>query len=168
MKLTHVALVGLAAVMVACSRQSPGPADALNGTWRLVAMHMVTADGTRVEIPAHESLFIFAHGHYSIMYAFGASASTPYADRWHPSESEKLARFSSVIVNAGSYRLTGSRLDARPLFALAPEFIGGQGLFSYAFTADTLELTWERSIAFDGLEYPSRGTVTLLRLVRVP
>ena len=34
------------------------------------------------------------------------------------------------------------------------------------FSGDTLDLTWERSIAHDGLEYPSGGTVTLLRLLR--
>ena len=166
MKLAHMAFAVLAAGMVACSGQSSSPPDPLNGAWRLVEMHLVFEDGKRVEVPAHESLFIFADGYYSIGYAFGDAGSVPYAERWRPSDSEKLARFSSVIVNAGSYRLSGSQLDARPLFALAPEFVGGDGVFSHSFAADTLELTWERSIAFDGLEYPSRGAVTLLRLVR--
>jgi hypothetical protein len=166
MKLTHIAFAVLVAVAVACSERSPRPPDPLNGAWRLVAMHVIAEDGKNIEIPARESLFIFADGYYSIGYAFGDGGSVPYAERWHPSDGEKAARFSSVIVNAGSYRLRDSRLDARPLFALAPEFVGGEGVFSYAFTADTLELTWERSIAFDGLEYPSRGAVTLLRLVR--
>jgi hypothetical protein len=166
MKLTHIALAGLLAGVVACSEQSAGPPDPLTGAWRLIAMHLIFVDGRKVEVPTHESLFIFADGYYSIGYAFGESRSVPYAERWHPSDSEKMARFSSVIVNAGSYRLNGSQLDARPLFALAPEFVSGEGVFSYAFTADTLELKWERSVAFDGLEYPSRGTVTQLRLVR--
>jgi len=166
MKLTHIAFIGLLAGLVACSKQSAGPPDPLNGAWRLVAMHLISVDGKRVEVPTHESLFIFADGYYSIGYAFGDGRSVPYAERWHPSDSERIARFSSVIVNAGSYRLRGSQLDARPLFALAPEFVGGEGVFSYAFAADTLELMWERSVAFDGLEYPSRGTVTQLRLVR--
>jgi hypothetical protein len=166
MKLMPIALASLLAGIVACSDRSGGPPDPLNGAWRLVAMHLVFADGKSVEIPAHESLFIFANGYYSIGYAFGDRGSVPYAERWHPSDSERMARFSSIIVNAGSYRLSGSRLDAQPLFALAPEFVGGKGVFSYAFKADTLDLTWERSIAFDGLEYPLRGTVTLLRLVR--
>ncbi len=166
MKTMHMALAVLVAGMVACSGQSPSPPDPLNGAWRLVAMHFISEDGKSVEIPAHENLFIFADGYYSIGYAFGDGGSVPYAERWHPSDSEKVARFSSVIVNAGSYRLSGSQLDARPLFALAPEFVGGEGVFSYSFAADTLELTWERSIAFDGLEYPSRGAVTHLRLVR--
>jgi hypothetical protein len=166
MKLAHIAVAGLVAGAVACSGQSPGPADPLSGVWRLVEMRLISADGERIGIPALESLFIFANGYYSIAYAFGDGGSVPYAERWRPSDSEKAVRFSSIIVNAGSYRLSGTRIDAHPLFALAPEFVDGEGVFSYAFTADTLELTWERSIAFDGLEYPSRGTVTLLRLVR--
>ena len=163
---THLVAAGLVAAMVACSNGTPAVEDPLNGAWSLVGMHLISADGDSVEVTVHESLFIFADGYFSIGYAFGAGGSVPYAERWHPSDSEKVARFSSLIVNAGTYRLIGSRIDARPLFALAPEFVGGEGVFSYSFTADTLDLTWERSIAFDGLEYPSQGTVTHLRLVR--
>jgi hypothetical protein len=165
MKPAHLALIGLAAGMIACAAQKPAPQDPLNGAWRLVTMRLIPADGKSFDLPVRESLIIFADGYYSLDYAFGDSAAA-YAERWHPSEGEKIARFSSIIVNSGSYGLDGSRIDAHPLFALAPEFVGGEGVFSYAFKADTLELTWERSIAFDGLEYPSRGTVTLLRLVR--
>lgn len=166
MKLAHITFTVLLAGFVACSGQSPVPSDPLNGAWRLTSMQVIYPDGKRIEIPVQESLFIFADGYYSIGYAFGEGGSVPYAERWHPSDSEKLARFESVIVNAGSYRLDGSQLDVHPLFAMAPEFVDGEGVFSHAFAADALELTWKRSIAFDGLEYPSRGTVTLLRLVR--
>lgn len=166
MKLTHIVLACLLVGLSSFSNQYAGLPDTLNGAWRLVAMHLILADGRKVEIPAHESLFLFADGYYSITYAFGDSSSVPYSERWHPNDSEKISRFSSVIVNAGTYQLSGSRIDALPLFALAPEFVGGKGVFSYTFKADTLDLTWERSIAFDGLEYPSGGIVTLLRLVR--
>jgi hypothetical protein len=166
MKFARIAVVAFLVGVVACSGQPASPPDPLNGAWRLVTLHLVFADGKRVEVPSHESLVIFADGYYSVGYAFGEAASVPYAERWHPSDSEKVDRFGSVIVNAGSYRIRDSHLEARPLFALAPEFVDGEGVFSFAFAADTLELTWERSIAFDGLEYPSRGAVTLLRLVR--
>jgi hypothetical protein len=166
-KRAQVALIGLVVCVIACCEPSPVRKDPLNGAWGLVSMHLILADGKSIEIPVHESLIIFADGYYSIGYAFGDGGSILYEERWHPSDSEKVARFGSVIVNAGSYRLDGSRIDARPLFALAPEFVDGEGVFSFAFKADTLELTWERSVAFDGLEYPSGGTVTLLRLVRI-
>ena len=165
-RLAPIAGAGLLALVMGCCKQQEGPPDPLQGAWRLATMHLIFADGKSLQLPARESLILFANGYYSIGYAFGDKGSVPYAERWQPSDSEKIARFSSVIVNAGSYRLQGSRLDARPLFALAPEFVGGQGVFSYALKADTLELTWERSIASDGLEYPSRGTVTRLQLVR--
>ncbi len=165
MKSKHFALTCLLAALAGCSNNPAAPVDPLNGAWRLAKMSLVLGDGKTVEIPSHESLVLFAGGHYSICYAFGDS-STPYKERWHPSDGEKRSRFSSVIVNSGAYRANGNRIDARPLFALAPEFVGGRGVFSYAFRDDTLELVWEKSIAFDGLEYPSGGTVTRLELVR--
>ncbi len=156
------ALVGLAA----CTGESTVQTGRLHGAWRLVTMQLISADQDTVKVPVQESLFVFGGGYYSIAYAFGNERSPTYAERWHPSEGEKAARFSSLIVNAGSYRIDGSDLYGRPLFALAPEFVGGRADFSFQFVADTLELTWQRSVAFDGLEYPSAGTVTLLRLVR--
>jgi hypothetical protein len=166
MKRAHVALAVLMLYAAACSGPSPVRENQLDGAWRLVAMRLIVESGESYEIPTRESLLIFADGYYSIGYAFGDGGCGVYAERWHPDDSEKTARFSSMIVNAGSYTVDGSRIDAKPLFALAPEFVGGEGVFSFALKADTLELMWEKSIAFDGLEYPSRGAVTLLRLVR--
>jgi hypothetical protein len=166
MKRRHITLIGALAVLAGCADQSSLPVDPLHGAWRVVSMHLISAEQDTVAVPTHESLFLFADGYYSIGYAFGGERMQPYADRWHASEREKVARFSSLIVNAGSYRTGGSRIDAKPLFALAPEFVAGEAVFFYDFAGDTLELTWEKSIAFDGLEYPSGSTVTLLRLVR--
>jgi hypothetical protein len=56
---------------------------------------------------------------------------------------------------------------ARPAVAVAPEFVNGEGRMRDRFVADTLELTWGESIAFDGLPYPSGGTVTRFRLARI-
>jgi hypothetical protein len=162
----YVVLVGAVVGITACAEQSAVQADALDGAWRLLSMQLIAADEETVEISVHESLFMFSDGYYSMGYVFGGERPVIYAERWHPSNSEKISRFSSMIVNAGTYEVSGSELVARPLFALAPEFVDGEGHFSYQFTGDTLDLTWERSIAFDGLEYPSGGAVTLLRLVR--
>jgi hypothetical protein len=160
-----MALAFLQAMIAGCAKQPVVSSDPLNGAWRLAEMRLVLADGRNIPVPAQESLVLFADGYYSICYAFGDS-SVPYKKRWRPSGEEKRARFSSMIVNSGSYLLDGDRIDAKPLFALAPEFVNGKGEFSFAFKADTLELTWDKSIAFDGLEYPSQGTVTRLKLVR--
>jgi len=162
----YLAFVTVLLSVVACTGPSSRQTDPLNGAWRLVEMHLISADNDTIQVPAQESLFIFRDGYYAITYAFGRERSPAYTERWHPTDREKVERFSSLIVNAGSYRISGSRLYARPLFALAPEFVEGAAEFSFNFVADTLELTWEKSVASDGLEYPSAGTVTLLRLVR--
>ena len=167
MKVKNVAgftVIFSALLLTGCSKEKPGK---LNGAWQLMKMQLVSANGEQIGFPVGESLFLFDKGYYSITYAFGRRA-VPYQERWHPTDNEKLARFRSVIVNTGRYRLEGTKLLLEPLFALAPEFIGGKGVFSYAFTGDTLDLTWEQSIAFDGLEYPTGGTVTRLRLVPIP
>jgi hypothetical protein len=166
MRYTCLALIIALIGIVGCTQRSTSQSDQLYGVWRVASMYLISADKETVEIPINESLIIFENGYYSIAYAFGDEGFPTYAERWHPSDSEKVARYSSLIVNAGSYQITESHIYARPLFALAPEFIQGQAVFSFKFEKDTLELIWEKSIAFDGLEYPSAGTVTLLRLVR--
>ena len=166
MRCTCLALIIALIGIVGCTESTTPQSDQLHGVWRVAAMYLISADKETIEIPINESLIIFGDGYYSIAYAFGDEGFPTYAERWHPSDSEKVARYSSLIVNAGSYQINESHIYARPLFALAPEFIQGQAVFSFKFEQETLELIWEKSIAFDGLEYPSAGTVTLLRLVR--
>jgi hypothetical protein len=66
MKSARIAFAAFIIGLVACSEQPAKQPDPLNGAWRLVAMHLIFEDGKRVEIPTHESLFIFADGYYSI------------------------------------------------------------------------------------------------------
>jgi hypothetical protein len=167
MSLRNFAFIGTLVATAACAQGSGAQADPLRGAWRIDSMHLITAGRDTIEVKVNESLITFGDGYYSIGYCFGKDRPAAYAVRWRPSDEEKLARFGTVIVNSGTYRLKGSLIDGKPLFALAPEFVDGRAVFSYRFVKDTLELTWEKSIAFDGLEYPSAGTVTLLRLMRI-
>jgi len=161
-----VCVAGVVLGLAACSERAAPPVDPLSGAWRVVSMHLVDSGGQATELRTHESLLTFAAGYYSMAYAFGDQRPAVYAERWHPTDVERTARFRSIIASSGTYTVAGSRMVARPLFALAPEFVGGRGEFAFAFVGDTLRLTWEKSIAFDGLEYPSAGTVTVLQLVR--
>ncbi len=161
----YLILISLLMGMTGCT-EKPTQADQIRGAWQVVKMQLITADRDTINVPVNESLVIFGNGYYSIAYAFGDKRFSTYTERWHPSDSEKIARYSSLIVNTGSYRINGSYIYAKPFFALAPEFIEGQAVFSYKFAEQTLELTWEKSIAFDGLEYPSGGAVTFLQLTR--
>ena len=162
MILRRVLAVVMAPWLVGCGSASPPP---LEGAWRVAHMELVGLDGAITVLPHQESLVLFAGDYYSIVYAFGDAPAEPYAERWHPSPEEKIARFGSMIVNGGSYRVEGDRIIARPAVAAAPGFVNGEGRFHYRLVADTLELTWDESIAFDGLPYPSGGTVTRIRLV---
>jgi hypothetical protein len=139
----------------------------LEGAWHVVQVQLIGPDGGVTVLPHQESLFLFTGDHYSMVYAFGTAPSPPYAERWKPSPDEKLSRFGSLIMNGGSYRVTGDRIVGRPIVAMAPEFLNGRAGFGYRFVADTLELTWDESVAFDGLSYPSGGTVTRFRLMRI-
>jgi len=130
-------------------------------------VELVGPDGDARVLPHQESLFLFTGDHYSMAYAFGDAPSPPYAERWRPSAEEKLSRWNSLIMNGGSYRVVGDQIVARPAVAMAPEFVNGEARFHYRFLADTLELTWDESLAFDGLPYPSGGTITRFRLGRV-
>jgi hypothetical protein len=167
MKLGSLAIIAALVVTAGCAGRPAVPADPLRGAWRVESMYLIGPGRDTTEMKVNESLVTFGDGYYSMDYCFGRDRPATYAERWRPSDEEKLARFRSVIVNSGTYRLEGATIDARPLFALAPEFVGGRALFTHRFVGDTLELTWEKSIAFDGLEYPSAGTVTLLRLTRL-
>lgn len=167
MSLRSFAFVGALVATAGCAQWSSAQADALRGAWRVDSMHLVTTGRDTIELKVHESLVTFGDGYYSMGYCFGSDRPAPYAERWRPSDGEKLTRFRTIVVNSGTYRLKGGLIEAKPLFALAPEFVDGRAIFSYRFVKDTLELTWEKSIAFDGLEYPSAGTVTLLHLTRI-
>jgi len=159
-------LAALALAAVGYSGRSAPSTDALTGSWRVVAMQLVEPDGQTASLRVHESLFMFADGHYSMGCVFGNQRPAAYAQRWRPTDAEKVARFGAMLASSGTYALTGSRLITRPLFALAPEFVGGRAEYSFEFVGDTLRLSWEKSVAFDGLEYPTGGTVTVFRLVR--
>ena len=171
MSVRHLCSAATLLVLAGCGSPPVPPPSAeagpLEGTWRLAEMRLLHPDGSAVALSPRESFFLFAGGSYSMSWAFGEGPSPAYAERWTPSAEERLARFGSMLVNAGTFTLEEDRMVARPHFAVAPEFVGGEGRFRFAFAGDTLELTWDESLAFDGLPYPGGGTRTLLRLVRI-
>ena len=111
--------------VAACQQQAPleqaipEPETApLEGAWRFVGGQTVAASGETTEVTIHESLMLFTAGHYSIARSAGEEPIPPYAERWSPTDTEKVARMNSIVVNAGTYEATESSLVTRPLFAL--------------------------------------------------
>ena len=70
------------------------------------------------------NLIIFTRKYYSMIWIFGPEAKRPFAKRWSPTDAEKIQRFDSLVVNAGTYAVEGSTLIARPLVARIPDFMG--------------------------------------------
>ena len=142
------------------------PVTPLEGSWRVVEMHQAYPDGSAQPLHARESFFLFAGSDYSIAWTYGDGPSPLYTERWKPTEEERLARFGSMLVNAGTFEVDGDRMVAHPRFALAPELVGGEVRFRFSFVGDTLRLSWDETWSVDGVPYPSDGASTVLRLVR--
>jgi len=154
----------------ATSTEADEPAASpLEGAWRLVARHVIAADGTTTDDTPQENLFLFTENHYSIAYASGDERFPLFSERWNPTETEKADRFSSMVVNTGTYELTGSKLVTRPLFALVPGYINGEAEIDYELSGDTLTLTYVNIVSSEGVQisYFAEGNKSLLRLIRL-
>lgn len=132
-----------------------GSAGELDGVWRLVSSETIGPDGTRYPGQTHESLLLISGGYYSMNYAFGPRKSEYFSERFRPTDAEKLARYSSLLVNAGRFEVDEGVLTIHPEFALVPEYVGGLGEFEYSLDGGTLELVWRRIEAADGVPDPN-------------
>lgn len=154
------ALSGLALVLAAsCTGTKVEPeaaaAEELDGAWRMVFSETIGPDGLRYPGRTHESLLLMSNGYYSMNWAFGPRKSEYFSERFKPTEAEKLARYSSLLINAGRFEIVGGLLKIYPEFALVPEFIGGLGEFEYSLDADTLQLVWRTIESADGIPDPN-------------
>jgi hypothetical protein len=143
----------------ACRSPEPRPGESvspeLDGAWQRTFSETIGPDGSRYPGPTHESFLLISDGFYSMNWAFGAEASDFYADRFSPTDDEKLARYEALLVNAGRFDLDGNVLTIHPTFALVPEFIGGLGEFEYSLDGGMLQLVWRRIVSADGVSDPN-------------
>lgn len=163
--------VVLAASCAEADVQSEGASTGeLDGAWQLVSSETIGPDGTRYPGQTHESLLVISGGYYSMNYAFGPQRSGYFSERFNPTDAEKLARYSSLLVNAGRFELEGRLLTIHPEFALVPEFVGGVGEFEYSLDGDTLQLVWRRIESADGIPDPrtDAGVQYVSRWQRIP
>lgn len=81
-----------------------------------------------------------------------------------PTDEEKIARFNSLIVNAGSYSIEGSTLTAHPVVARMPDFVGGKLICDIRVDKDTMWLKFVDEYSFDGVQAPwvKDGGLTLI------
>ncbi len=147
-----IGYVFLALVVVAACGQAPppetgAPANPLAGAWSVTAIEL--ADGSVID-PAQPGLFIFAEGYYSTIYTNRAEPRPLSATPFDATDEEALDQFRSIIVNTGTYTVSGSMITFRPLVARAPEFIGGESTAEFELAGDVLTLRYKTIVAADG------------------
>ncbi len=161
-----VVLLGLIAT-VSCS-QAPPPdpaaqANPLQGVWSLTASD--PGDGSPVIDPSQPGLYIFVEGYYSAVYAPDAAPRVAAEITFQPTPEEMVAQHESIIVNTGTYEISGSTVTFRPILAKSPGFVGGQATSEFRIDGDALTLTGRTVVGADGASAPNvTGSLTLRRV----
>jgi len=164
------AAIGLVILLAAgsCGRrpetalQQAAPGNPLHGVWSM--SEMTPGGGGTALDPSQPGLFIFTEGHYSAVYSLGGKPRPRSAISFNPTSEEKIAQYDSIIVNAGTYDVSGSTITFRPQIATSPEFVGGQSAVKFKVDGDVLTLTMQSVVAADGASAPDMaGTSMKLR-----
>ena len=154
-------------VTVSCS-QAPPPdpaaqANPLQGVWSLTASD--PGDGSPVIDPSQPGLYIFVEGYYSAVYAPDAAPRVAAEITFQPTPEEMVAQHESIIVNTGTYEISGSTVTFRPIIAKSPGFVGGQATSEFRIDGDALTLTGRTVVGADGTSAPNvTGSLTLRRV----
>ncbi len=164
--LASAALLGLT-VTVACQAPPPNepsaPANPLQGVWSLTASD--NGDGSPVIDPSQPGLYIFVEGYYSAVFAPGAEPRAPAEITFQPTADEMVAQHTSIIVNTGTYEISGSTVTFRPIIAKSPGFVGGHATAEFRVDGDMLTLMWQEIIGEDGTSVVNSGGELTLRRV---
>ncbi len=141
----------------------------LHGAWRGLDIQTVTAGGDVTEVDMQENLLLFTEGYYTIAYSSGDERFPLFAERWAATDEEKVARIDSIVVNGGTYDVTGSTLVMRPQFAITPGFVNGRSEYEYEISGDALTLTLTNAVSSDDIQLPAfaDGGQTIYRLARL-
>ena len=163
---THLALLALI-VVAACGQSPPAdpPATAspLEGVWSMTASD--PGDGSPLIDPSQAGLYIFAEGYYSGVYAPGPDPRVPSETMFQPTPDEMLVQYETIIVNTGTYEISGSTVTFRPIIAKSPGFVGGQATAEFQVEGETLTLTFQTIVATDGTSAPDvEGSLTFRRV----
>jgi hypothetical protein len=164
-------LVMLLVVSTACAQQvtdSPRVGSPLSGSWAMAEIAVISARGeNRYPDPA-PGLFVFGENHYSMVWMPLTEVPPDFEEIWKPTEEEKAAAFSSIVVNSGTYAYTDTTVTTTPTVAKTPEFIGGYAVYTYRVEGDTLWMDMTDTVSRDGVQDPGVGLFRMpLKLVRV-
>ena len=160
--------IGLALMVVALTASYSQAQDTesaatnpLHGVWLVTAFH--PGDGSAAIDPSQPGLYIFAQGHYSAVFAPGREPRVAAATTFSPTPEEMVAQHESIIVNTGTYEISGSTVTFRPIIAKSPGFVGGYQTAEFQTSGDVLTLSPTSLVGADGTEVPLGGGSTTLR-----
>lgn len=166
-----LAMIGFVIPVAAAScGRAPEPAERagsvnpLQGVWSV--SEMTPGSGSATITPSQPGLFIFTEGYYSAVHSLGGEPRSRSAVSFNATAEEKVAQYDSIIVNAGTYDVSGSTATFRPQIAKSPEFVGGQSTMNFQIDGDVLTFTETKVVAADGVSAPdAAGSSMKLRRV---
>ena len=166
-----VLLVPLLVVATGCAQYTmdvPEAGCALEGSWVMTEIAVISERGeNRYPDPA-PGLFIFDKSHYSMVWMPLTEVPPDFEEIWRPTDEEKAAAFNSIVVNSGTYTYTDTTVTTVPTVAKTPEFIGGHAVYTYRVEGDTLWIDMTDTVSRDGVQDPGIGLFRMpLKLVRV-
>jgi hypothetical protein len=126
--------------------------NSIEGVWRVSDISREYNDQS-ISDPL-PSQIIFTNSHYSMVWMPIKEAIPAFETRWQPTDEEKLQRFVEIVVNSGTYSLSGSDLRIKPVVARFAEFIGGYIDYRVTWVGDDLILTLIDEVTFDGVRAP--------------
>ncbi len=168
MKLKIISLVSSIIVLTACDHKVSEKFSGVEGVWQIYDIRSKnSSDSTTNKIPA--SLFIFAPHHYSMTWDINKNSHNTFAEHWNPTDTEKIERYNSFVINSGTYEITDSNITMYPIVARVPEFMGGMLLCEYRISEDTLFLQMVDEYSFDGIQAPwvANDNGLLITLLRI-
>ena len=156
-------LVLLTACQQPPSAELDSPANELVGVWSLTAVD--PGNGLPVIEPSQPGLYIFADGYYSAVFAPGSDPRIKSEVSFQPTPDEMVAQYATIIVNTGTYEISGSTVTFRPIIAKSPGFVGGHQMSTFRVEGDILILTQDRLVSGEGVSLPGfTGSLTLVRI----
>ena len=153
----------LAAFLTVIRRTPSTPALPIASTWPIATNR--TSAASPVTDPSQPGLYICVEGYYSAVYAPGAEPRVPSEIPFQPTPEEMVAQHESIIVNTGTYEISGSTVTFRPIIAKSPGFVGGHSTSEFRIDGDTLTLTVQTVVAADGSSAPNLGGSLTFRRV---
>jgi len=132
--------------------------ESIEGVWRVSRIDR-DVDNTSNSDP-DPGLVIFTGQHYSIVWTPESNSTNSFAQRWVPTDEEKLKRYGEIVVNTGRYEIDGDQIRVRPIVSRVPEFIGGLMIYEYEWSGENLILTLLDEYSFDGVRAPWAETAS--------